>query len=319
MRRVLMEDTRIVGVGEHMHGDLISWKWRLALLREIIDAGYDVKVLCEQVDMFTTNVAHPPNPPIRLEEVDGDPRRFTFMQDDYFYPHMINGSDRTREHFEITRAFSRFPSERCKFYGIDVQQLNFRSPNPIYDRAGREVKDALRDSGAEREWNAATPSDRQKGNLRNFLNAKMIMHFSTSTTKNEKKKKKKKIKNKILYFAHNEHVATDCANSREKKNYRTDGSWIREMTGHSSSSYLSLATFSEHTWSVHDALKPPLLTVDPLPIRHRPRTRTRNNAGGMIDAMDARICPTVPLGENYVSGDFDFVLMTPDGDGIRFS
>lgn len=296
-----MGNTRVIGVGEHTHGDLISWRWRLALLRELIDAGYDVEVLCEGIDWFTTNTA---SPPIRLEDIGGNPDLFTFCDGD-FYPHMMAGSNTKKEHFDITRTFSRLPKNRCKFYGIDVQQLNFPA---LHALAGRKVKEALHDSGAEREWNTASSRTRNNGALRNRLNAKMILHFSSLAAEREKTMKNNTRPTKIVYFAHNEHIAVDCVQSRENSAYKTDGNWIREIGPDDKRHYLSLATFSEHTWNTWDMSKPPLMTVDLLP----PRTRK----SGVING---RSSPAIPLGDDYVSGDFDFVLMSPNGENIRFS
>lgn len=278
LSKIIDPKIRLIGIGEHAHGDLVSWRWRHAIVEKLLSAGFRVVILCEQFDMYLTNTS--PTSPKRMQDIDGDVELFR-RYGNSFYPHMIPRSESTPEHFEITRAFSLLP---CEFYGIDVKQLDF---DVIIGRACKKVRSSLAASGAEKEWTEG-PKD---GAQRNRLNAKMIHHF----VKNNKKRRN----TKFLYFAHNEHVATDCDETRSDPSYKTEGRLIRELYP-DTTPYLSLATFAEHTWNTWENSTTPRLLVDRIP-------------------SPPLVRKVYSMGESYKSSDFDHVLLSEDGRTIRFS
>lgn len=206
---------RVIGVGEHAHGDTVLWHWREAILNFLSSRGFKVIVACEQVDAFLENFRGQRLedlngdesswswwPPPVSEEQSKDTNRSTNMSKNtnreedraLFYPHLIPFSCYHPLQLEFARRMSRIASassvsddcRRCRvsFVGIDVQQLSFPALRTC-------MSGLLRRHGITREtaraWAGARATTRRRGALRNRLNAHILVRLAETTRQNKKR------------------------------------------------------------------------------------------------------------------------------------
>lgn len=230
-RRLVEAD--VIGIGEHAHGDTVSWGWRLAIVEKLLEMGYAVTIACENTDFYLQNSSG-----LRLEQLDGDGSKW--MVDDEsgrFYPSMLPFSDITQWQFCMTKEFSKLPVE---FIGTDVQQLSFGFMRQNMGDAMRSVIAAS--PGVHKRWIKAENDKVRRGGVRNELNAQILFDL--------KMKNKNKNKSKLVYFAHNEHVALAAHQTRiSTTSYRTDGSHLEDLLRRHNLTYLSIGTFSPELWN----------------------------------------------------------------------
>jgi erythromycin esterase-like protein len=259
----------VIGIGEHAHGELVSWRWRLAIMRELRSRGHTLAVLCENLDAYVKGLNE--GDPLRI-----DPKWGTF------HPNLIADSDRSREHMAITEEVRELSSD---IYGIDVQALDF-------PQLPSRPRVALQLARHKKRWGAATNTE-ARGSVRNALNAetieRMAKEFPTGTI--------------VLYFAHDEHVALSCDAMRENQKYATDGSLLRKSMG---LRYRSIGTYAPSLWSHWGACrgyKTPRRTVE----TDETTKRYCATAKHEVFVMPKRR-PALSLGDVYKPADFDYML-----------
>lgn len=293
-----VERCAVVGVGEHAHGDLVSWRWREAIMRELRRRGVPFVVLCENLDFY-----------VRGARRQGG-RRLEFRRHESggltsFTPHLVAGSDLTREHMRVTRRVARLAGGHV--YGIDAQAAGF----PHLAAAPSPGDYVSRIAGASfRLWQAAPEAQRRDGALRNRLNADTILAALRSAPPRPGLARPGAPRPKLLYFAHNEHVATGCRAARENRAYQTEGALLRAALG---DAYLSVATWAPRLWALWGA-------------RAR-RAGARDAAARVFVSPRARLpegaCwerehAAAALGPEYTSADFDVVITdSATGGGAR--
>jgi hypothetical protein len=204
----------VVGIGEHCHGDLVSWHWRIDAVRALAEAGRRVAVLCETFDFFVA--------PARQAG-------FRFARKGaQFVPFLMPFSDVRKEHMRACREVAKHAT--C--FGVDVQQLDFGFSSSAGMSAPILGGVLARHAAA---WHAASDSARRSGALRNALNGRIVAEMATAL--------KAQGYTAVLYFAHNEHVARSCVHARERPAYRTDGHHIERRV-----TYRAVATLAPRTW-----------------------------------------------------------------------
>lgn len=219
----------LIGVGEDIHGERLSWDVRLRLVRDAVRAGYAVTILCENLDFYVAGLSKK-----TIQFVD--------EPDDGFYPNMIPWSNDRETHLAPTKALAYLAEGRV--YGIDVQALDFE-----HLRGRRIVRSVLERVRAR--WQAASESER--GKIRNKLNAEILLHFMDQARASAKQRKTKA---KVFYFAHNAHVAMNSHECRSSPiGYLTDGHWIAEGCARRGIQYLSVGTYTPITSAKHGLLK----------------------------------------------------------------
>lgn len=152
-----------------------------------------------------------------------------FKSQGVFYPFLIDLANMTHEHYKWTRMF--FDLKHVEFIGIDIQALDMDVNPADYTVFVSKYKS---------EWDKAKNTE-LRGCTRNFLNAK-IMHDIVSDPKYSAHKK--------FYFAHNEHIAKSCTNSRNDINYKTDVACMKEF----GMKTLSIGTYAKscmNMWQGH--------------------------------------------------------------------
>lgn len=291
----------VIGIGEHAHGDTVSWNWRLAVVEHLLSRGFDVDILLENLDFYVHQRKLGPKPAtscsVGLLE-DGSAQ---------FHPFLISGSDHTTWHKNMTEQFLALPRSRVRMFGIDVQQLSF----PFMRDAMRPiVRRAL--SRVASEWENAREKEQTDGRLRNELNARTIAHFSVNARKRTRP-------TKVLYFAHNEHIAKGCKNCKSKNRSRADSGYKTEgmyLIEHHGVRYVSIATFSPKLWNTWQA-GPPRMRKTKLPEYFATRLK-RNTvmcvAGGKKNKNERTHQESIISTDNidmeyYTTDDFDFTLM----------
>lgn len=234
----------VIGIGEDYHGDTVSWGWRMAIVKGLLDKGFRVDVLCENFDFYVGHAGE------KEMEKDG-----------YFVPNLLPYSDTGAWHRRMTREFMGLRrTNEVRFFGIDVQQL---SHGFARESMRPPVRDILMRAEIRRRWDAAAAAKKKDGTLRNELQAVAIGRFA------EKVKEAKARTTKVVYFAQNEHVALGCANARKNPGkYLTDGMWLTRLFPHLR--YLSIATFSPLSWNTW--------TVDRKPVLRRKKMVSCNGA-----------------------------------------
>lgn len=267
----LVGETVVIGIGEHTHGELVSWRWRLAIMRELRSRGHTLAVLCEHLDFFVKGLTEG-------EPLTVDPEYGTFT------PFLIADANISREHMAITEEVRKLSSD---IYGIDVQALDFPEL-PSRPRVARQL------ARHKKRWGAATNTD-ARGSVRNALNAetieRMAKEFPAGTI--------------VLYFAHDEHVALSCEGMREdlKYEYVTEGSLLRKSMGNR---YRSIGTYAPSLWSHWGAgrgyKKTPRLTLE------TDETTKRYCATAKHEVFMMPKRPVMSLGDVYTPADFDFVV-----------
>lgn len=206
----------VVGIGEHNHGELTSWKFRYAIIKGLIDLGKHVVVLCENLETYVQNITVSPS---KLTRKNG-----------YFEPNLMIYSDRSEEHMVITREFVKLKG--AEFHGIDIQILKFPALwRLVKSRPLRRILSVHKDT-----WLRGNMVD---GKLRNNLNAEIIMDFLAMS-------RAKDPNSVVVYLAHNEHVALSCRESRVDPLYRVEGSLLAK----SPIKYLAVGTYSPFQYSM---------------------------------------------------------------------
>ena len=206
----------IMGIGEHAHGELVSWRWRLAIMRELRSRGRTLAVLCESFDSFVEGLNE--GEPLRI-----DPEYGTFS------PFLIPYAHISGEHMAITEEVRKLSSD---IYGIDVQALDF----PKLRSRPRVARQLARHKA---RWDAATNTG-ARGRVRDALNAetieRMAKDFPAGTI--------------VLYFAHNAHIALSSEEMRQNHMYATEGSLLRKSMGNR---YMSIGTSLWSYWGASRA------------------------------------------------------------------
>lgn len=219
------EGVDIVGIGEHVHGELLSWKHRLELVRRWLSNGHRVLVLCETLDFYVQGM-RAREPFIFHEDELNGVRRLGFT------PCLMPFACYTREHLEIMRSFAALPQDAVTFFGIDVQLLDH--PLLLASTEHSELRSILT-RRHRLPWAADAESER-RGETRNRLNADTILLLARMHPKH-----------KVVYFAQNEHVAFDCdATRRTQGQYVTEGAILKRRLGNR---YVSIATFATVMWN----------------------------------------------------------------------
>ena len=285
----VLDGADVIGVGEDAHGDTVSWPWRMAIVGRLLDEGFNLDILCENMDVYVDTRRHGITP----NYLRGGKR---------FYPNMLPRSDTTRWHLDMTRAFMALPRSRVRFFGTDVQQLSFDFAR-LAMRA--PVRRAFEERDIHRRWLRSSSRSRSGGALRNRLNAEVIARFAESA-------KVRPHKTKILYFAHNEHVSTGCVQSRKDPTYVTEGAWMRRLFPHLR--YVAIATTSFRLWNVWDSDKPRL--------RKGIKYTQEDGASGHRDVIIVSDCGDTAASntrlivdmENYTSRDFDCTIVQKDSE-----
>lgn len=211
----------IVAVGEHMHGDKLSWDVRLRLVRDAVRAGHAVTILCENLDAYVAGLSEVP---IKFrDEPDG------------FYPNMMAWAQDRRTHLAATRALAQMAEGRV--YGIDVQALCFEDTPQL--RGRKLVRDALK--RVRQVW-LANKESMNRGAIRNVLNAETVLRLWDVLSSNGQGGGDKPAK--FFYFAHNEHVALSCHETRRNPSYVPDGALLAQGCARRGIKYLSVGTYA---------------------------------------------------------------------------
>lgn len=272
----------VVGIGEHAHGELTSWKFRLSIVKGLRDLGKRVVVLSEHTESSVQNM----NLPGR-----GVPYRRGAHR---FQPSIMFDADKSVEHLEITRAFKAMSG--VEYYGIDVQVLGFLwmwkrvREGPVRNILKRYLK--IWRSHKRRN----TPESRS-GALRNTLNARVIRAFVRTFRRTPEGKTAV-----FVYFAHNEHIALSCHNTREDTTYVTEGPFLAAPPLR----FLSIATYAPVQWSLWGSalgVEPTLKTDGNRAAVAAVTTKLHRR----FAVRPRRASPVLDL-MHYNSDDFDFVL-----------
>ena len=190
----IIDKNNLIGIGEEAHGELTSWKYRYNIIKHYTDyikknnINKKIIIFVENIDIYTNELNH-------------KNCKFNFYNN-FFYPNLIAGSERTKEHLKITKKFNKL-IPYVKFIGIDIQIVEYfnlkkkDNINPLlFDLLQRYKKDYLKNTS---------------GANRNKFNSLIIKNLM------------KKINYyKCFYFAHNGHVALHQYNIRSK----TDGYYL---------------------------------------------------------------------------------------------
>jgi hypothetical protein len=244
----------VVGLGEHAHGELLSWKRRLALVKSWVREGAKVLVLCENLDYYVQGLRDE-GARLRFEFEDV---RVNGVEHTVFTPNLMAYADRTHEHLEMTRAFASLGGGGVTFYGVDVQLLDH--PHLVSRTRTSALKDAV--MLHRPAWERCSHTDR-RGAERNRLNAETILRMARMHPLH-----------KVIYFAHNEHVAFGCAQTRRDPTYVTEGAILKRRLG---PLYTAVATFAPVTWSV--LWRAPERSGRPGPLQTRIRDRHMEYCG----------------------------------------
>ena len=214
----------VIGVGEHCHGDLLSWAVRLEVARALVQrAGRRLVVLTENIDFNVAGLRR--KTPRWKRGGDGD-------DGGEFHPFLVHLSNRLPAHMDAARELSRLAEGRV--YGVDVQALE----HPHLP-GGRYVRSKMR---------GMTPP-RGDGTLRNRQNAEIVLSIARDFSRRDPN-------TVVMYLAQNEHVALDCSACRGG-GYTTEGALLRQALG--PGGYTSIATYArnlgsfwneERTWRV---------------------------------------------------------------------
>lgn len=326
---------RVIGVGEHAHGDTVSWHWREAILNFLSSRGFEVIVACEQADAFLENFRGQ-----RLEDLNGDESSWSWWppppaseeqskdtnrEEDraLFYPHLLPFSCYHPLQLEFARRMSRIASasSSVSFVGIDVQQLSFPALRT-------RMSGLLRRHGITREtaraWTGAHDTTRRRGALRNRLNAHILVRLAETTRQKKTGAREGDDNNiKVLYFAQNEHVATrtpsrSASPSSSSSSYVVEGQLTsdmlhvhvgrgREAGGEAGGGYFSVATVCPELWHTWGGPRPCLRkTRFPADVMSGMR-RARDGTVLLLPAAADASRPSFEF-EDYGIGHFDAVI-----------
>lgn len=222
------EKADIVGIGEHHHGELLSWKWRHLIAKHLKSKGYNVVVLLEQIQIYVDGLSKTPKPKFFFETIN-----YNHCKAKKFYPHLMANAV-SKEHLKITKEFAKL---NIDMYGVDVAILRHEGlVNLIKDDYIKSIM--LKQI---QHWQTYSKRRRmQDGLLRNSFNANILLDVMND-------KKRIDATTKILYFAHNEHVALDCEAHRNDPKYVTEGSILRSKLD---KKYMSVGTFAPNMSSL---------------------------------------------------------------------
>lgn len=202
-------------IGEAVHGELVSWPLRMAVVRGALEQSDKdrVVVMSENAHFYVDSNSEP-----------------NALRNSVF-PTIMPFCN-SKEHLKIMRDFwklKRKYKDRIAFVGIDVQALDLDFAKPI--------PEVLRHESTWRQCSADTAA---RGRVRNRLNAAVIADVISNQSASSK----------FFYFAHNEHVSKyGCTNSRNDPTYSTEGAILSGEYGFST---LSVGTFAKtimHMWS----------------------------------------------------------------------
>lgn len=225
-------DPDVIGVGEHTHGELISWVKRLEVVERWVLQGHRVLVLTDHMDYFVQGM--------RDQDVHFDMRR-VFVNGKAtcaFWPTLMPFSEYTREHLEIMRRFAAFDRDSVTFYGIDVRLLDH--PHLLSGTRSSVLKDLLKRQRST--WvRARGDGDGEQGSTGDDVRSAERSRFNAGTVLSMARMHPGY---KIAYFAHNENVAFDCDAMRSPSAdslYLTEGAILRWSLG---DRYSSIGTFA---------------------------------------------------------------------------
>lgn len=207
-------DYDLIGIGEHVHGEMTSWKFRYKIIKYLTKYTDKVYILCEQLDFFVNN--------FNKKNI-----KFTFTKDG-FYPFITHNGNMTKEHLYYTKKIYNLP--KIKFYGIDIQIVKFPE---LYKNIDKDLKNII-------EKYKKIYLDNPSGGNRNECNANIINDLIKFINTNNKK-------NKFIYIAHNEHIALNCNTSRKEGIYKTEGFYLKNILN---LKYLSIATYALNLYSI---------------------------------------------------------------------
>jgi hypothetical protein len=236
---VSSSSAHVFGVGEHCHGDLLSWLVRLDVARALVENGRRLVVLTENLDFYVAGLRRK------------SPRFITHGDAGEFHPFLVHLSNRTREHLDAARELSKLAEGRV--YGIDVQALDHPGV-----KGGQYVRSKMK----------GLTGPKGDGTLRNQQNAEMILRIVRDHPSHV-----------VLYLAHNEHVALGCKGTERNGTYRTEGDLLRRALGKSGYVSIATYARNHgsfwneaHEWRVRrDRAKtaPPMLTASRLTVLTR--------------------------------------------------
>ena len=277
-RRIVDElppSANVIGIGEHAHGDVVSWRWRTAIVRELVRRGHRIILLCENVDYYIKGLRRKR---VKFEAFNTRPSRGDFPS---FMPFMIPFSNLCQEHLLAVREITKLVQNRV--YGIDAQVIKY----PVLKkRGGSYVARKIAEVDAIRRWAAAGPTA-DNGNLRNVLNADIVAAIARDHPDHT-----------VLYFAQNEHVGVSCSLMRKNSEYRTEGSLLRKWLG---TRYIAIATYSPLMWAFWGTQRPERFDDD---------GRGHPDADEVIHTEKGRLAMAMPMESMYTTADFDYTLCT---------
>lgn len=215
----ILKNYDLIGIGEHAHGELISWKIRYKILKYLTKNYDKVYIFCEQLDFYVNGLN---NKNVKL-----------MFDESGFYPYIIPRANLTNEHLYYTKKMNKL-LPKIKFYGIDIQVVKY---NYMYKNISSEVYNIIE---KYKEEYLTSCKGLESGIIRNKCNAFII---------NDLIKFLNKSNNKFIYWAHNEHIALNCFETNKNKKYLTDGYYLKNICN---IKYLSIGTYSNELYNVWD-------------------------------------------------------------------
>lgn len=208
----------LISIGEQVHGELTSWKFRYNIIKYLTTKCDKVYILCEQLDFFVNGLNN---------------KNVNFIFDDYgFFPCIIYNANKSKEHlYYIKKLIKLLP--KIKFYGIDIQIVKFPE---LYENIDKDLKNII-----EKYKKDYLDNDKGSGIIRNKCNAYIINDLMNIINN------KSKDINKFVYLAHNEHISFNCNEMRKNKQYLTEGYYLKNILN---INYLSIATYSLNIYSI---------------------------------------------------------------------
>lgn len=278
----------LVGIGEHKHGDLTSWKFRLPLIEGLLKCNVRLMVFCENLECYVQDM--------NRRDRKGDVRFRILEEWGSFDPHLLPSADQTNEHLEITRHLGALKG--VEFRGIDVQIMDFPLLwSLMRSRLLKKIMNKYRD-----EWELHSQNRATRGHTRNRLNARIILDLIAAA------RARKGRRTMFVYLAHNEHVATSSHLMRKDPAYKVDGYLLNQ----SHLKYLSIGTYTPVQYSRNGRPKGEKSNLYRNQRNIKPIALLIKGQGENVGVLTRHAQPSMNLGE-YWSDDFDYVLCESRG------
>jgi hypothetical protein len=219
----IVKNYDLIGIGEEIHGEMISWKIRYKIIKYLTKYYDKVYIFCEIPDIYVNGL-------------NNKNVKFIFNEDGFF-PNIMSRANLTKEHLYYTKKFNKL-LPKVKFYGIDVQIVEF---NYLYKKLSSELYNII-EKYKDEYLNKC--DGKERGKIRNKCNAFIINDLMKYINN-----KYDKSNNKFIYLGHNEHISLNCNATNKNKKYLTEGYYLKNICN---IKYLSIATFSNEFYSVHE-------------------------------------------------------------------